>query len=91
MEFTVLQVLGCLLVCVGAYSFYKNEIQWSVEVGPGSTRRGVFHFDLTPDRFKYRKEGVMRGKWVRPTSALVVVAGLLLMFVFTGDTVAFSL
>lgn len=91
MEITVLQLLGLFLVVFAAYCFYKGKIQWSLEVGPGATSHSMFHVDLTPDKYKLRKEGVIGGKWVRPVCAVITIVGLLLIFKFSGDTVVIEL
>ncbi|MEM6582920.1 MAG: hypothetical protein AAF699_16690 [Pseudomonadota bacterium] len=91
MEITVLQVVGSILMLFGVYCFYKNEIEWNIEIRPGKSSRSGVRIDFTPDKYKYKKKGVLRGKWVRPFCALVALLGFIFIFVYTGETVAISI
>jgi len=91
MELTVLQIIGIGLIILGGYGYYRGNIPWSFEIGPGGRNDSTIHIDLTPDEFKYRKEGVLEGKWVQPFCALIVVIGFILLVFIPGETVAFKI
>ena len=91
MEITFLQLLGAILIYGGISCYLKGEIKWSVEASPGAGKKSTFHIDLTPDKYKYRDEGVYSGKWVKPICVALTIVGLLLVFIFKGESVAFTL
>lgn len=88
MDITILQILGAMLVVNGGYGVIKGDLPWSFELGPGSPRADI---DLTPKALKYRREGVLSGAWLRPVCAVTIAIGLLLILVFTGETVVISI
>jgi len=90
MEITQLQVLGIILVIFGIYGLIKGEIEWSVTDDSGSElRMGSYKYKLTPD--KVFASGVWKGKLIRPMCAICTVAGLILIFIYTGEKIAFTL
>ncbi|GJM10602.1 MAG: hypothetical protein DHS20C11_28780 [Lysobacteraceae bacterium] len=83
-----MQILGAILIVSGGHGLIIGEIPWSFELGPGKS--GV-DIDLTPDALKFRRQGTFTGTWVRPVCGAAMAIGLLLVFIFTGDTVVISL
>mgnify|MGYP000610312317 CR=1 FL=1 len=91
MDITVFQIIGAVLTYSSIVAFVRGEVRLSAEVGPSSGRSGGLHIDLTPEKYKYRSESVYSGKWVRPISLVVIAVGLTLMFIFKGDSIAFTI
>ena len=91
MDITVLQIVGAAITYSSIVAFVRGEVRLSTEVGPSSGRSGGFHIDLTPEKYKYRSESVYSGKWIKPISLVVMAVGLMLMFLFKGDSVAFTI
>ena len=91
MEITILQLLGIVFIIFGGYCFCKGKIEWSFEISPGASSDNTINIDFTPEKFKTRKDGVLKGKWVRPLCAVVFIVGLIFLFIITGETVAIIL
>lgn len=91
MEITYLQLLGAVLIYCGVYGFIKGKIEWEAEVGPGSRSDATFSIDLTPDKYKKKYSGVLEGKWVKPCCIFLAVIGAALVFIVTGESVAFKI
>ena len=91
MNITYVQILGFVLLYAGIHGFIKGKIEWEVTVG-GSGYDGESYYISTPLGDNERRyEGVWDGVWVRVVFALLSIFGLLLMFVVTGEEVAFSI
>ena len=91
MDITFVQLFGVALVYCGIHGYIKGKVDWSVEVGPHSGSDSTFNFDLTPDKYRWRRAGMLTGMWARLICIVVTVAGALLLFVFKGESIAFSL
>ena len=76
MEITAVQFLGAFLVMLGGYGLYKGNFDYSIELG--SSAKANFKIDPKSEVIK----GRLQGRWVRPISGLIVLAGVLLIFIF---------
>lgn len=91
MEITVLQLVGGILILFGVLGYKRGEIPWSFEISPYTGNKSTFHIDLTPEELKFKREGVAKGKWVRPFCAVIAILGGILVLFFEGDTIAFTI
>ena len=90
MDVTYLQILGVILIVLGVDGIRKGKIKWSIHNNSGAyVQFGPFHYNLTPDRTIAK--GVWRNKIIRPLCAVLVLIGLVLIFIYTGNKVAFTI
>ena len=76
MEIAFTLIIGIALVVYGIKIFIKNRIEFEYRDGAGGHKKAG-HIDLTPKKWK---KASFTGKWVRPFSVLLSLAGLIIIF-----------